>query len=120
MKANPILNLTMIRDIQEVMGEDAADVIPDLINSFLNDAPKQIGKMKTGVQENDRELVHLAAHTLKGSSANLGAEYLSTTSYELETSVESDEFPSILVKIDNIESALKSTEVALQQVASTF
>ncbi len=103
-----------------MMGDEAIEVISELIHSFLRDAPKQIVKMKDGVVENDREVVLLAAHTLKGSSANIGAEFLSSTSFELEMTAESDDIPLILSKINNIENAFNTTKAELQRVASNF
>ena len=56
----------------EVMGED----LVELIDTFLDDTSERLAQLARAVETRDQELVTVA-HTLKGSSANVGARRFS-------------------------------------------
>lgn len=62
-----------------------ADFIRELINTFLEDAPLQIQRMKESLQKKDAELFTRAAHTVKSNAATFGANELASLARELES-----------------------------------
>lgn len=56
----------------------------DLIQIYLDDAPKRIAEIEHALAEGDAPQLALAAHSLKGSSANFGAHRLCVLSERLE------------------------------------
>ena len=52
---------------------------------FLNDIPERLNSIKESIENNDLALASKQAHSLKGSSANIGAEGMRLISYEIET-----------------------------------
>ena len=61
----------------DVLKDALGDEFPSLINIFLADAPLRVGEMKALLQAGDAAGMERPAHTLKGSSGNIGAIALS-------------------------------------------
>ncbi|KUZ89260.1 hybrid sensor histidine kinase/response regulator [Burkholderia ubonensis] len=60
------------------------DVLTRIIDQFNLDAPRLIGDMHAAVAAGDAVALKIAAHTLKSSSANVGAHRLSARCREIE------------------------------------
>lgn len=56
----------------------------DLVDIYLDDSPKRIAEIEHALTEGDARRLTLAAHSLKGSSANFGADRLRAASEQLE------------------------------------
>ena len=56
----------------------------DLIQIFLDDSPQRIAEIEQSLMKRDVRQLTLAAHSLKGSSSNFGAERLRALSEQLE------------------------------------
>jgi HPt (histidine-containing phosphotransfer) domain-containing protein len=66
----------VIQAFHNMVGEDAIAIFVELIDSYLQEAPKAIQAMQAAVITGDVASLHLLAHTLKSSSATLGASTL--------------------------------------------
>ena len=73
--------LDVIRDLEN---EDAPDIFANIIGLYLDKSPELLQTMQTAIAERDAESLRDAAHTLKSSSANVGALILSALCKELE------------------------------------
>lgn len=65
----PAIDQDVFNDLQEVMGGDLAA----LVQSYLRDAPKHLRALQEAAARGDVAAMVAPAHTLKSSSANLGA-----------------------------------------------
>ena len=61
------------------------DLLGKAIGIYLDTTPKTMNSIRTAVAQEDLERLHKAAHSLKSSSANLGAQILAGLCKELET-----------------------------------
>jgi PAS domain S-box-containing protein len=61
------------------------DVLEKAINMYLDTTPELLRNLRIGLDARDATAVHRAAHSLKSSSANLGARELAALCKELET-----------------------------------
>jgi PAS domain S-box-containing protein len=52
------------------------ELIRDLWQAFIEDAPRRIQALKGALEKNDAQLAERQAHTLKGAAGNVGAERL--------------------------------------------
>lgn len=112
---NNIINMENIYQLREIMGEDAEEFIADLVNTFLEDSRKQIDSIKNGLQSADFDAVKQAAHTLKGSSANVGLEYLSELAAAVEEAAKQN---SIEGARDSFNSLLDGYEISIDAIKS--
>ena len=64
--------IAMLRDLDDGDGE----LMATLAHEYERDSIRQIAVMKQALADTDTQALERAAHTLKGASANLGAERL--------------------------------------------
>ena len=81
-KENPA-GTVEIEQIQEVADGDI-EFERDLIETFLSDSEEQIRGLEVALGEQDAEEVRGRAHTIKGSSANVGARLMQELAYQME------------------------------------
>jgi HPt (histidine-containing phosphotransfer) domain-containing protein len=55
-----------------------------VIETFLDDVPKEIQKLRDSLAAGDMALVERQAHSIKGASANVGGEALRAVALEME------------------------------------
>ena len=67
-----------------LLAEDEAGFLEELIDTFLEDAPKMLSEMRQAVESGAAGALHIAAHNLKANSADMGAAALSSTCRKLE------------------------------------
>jgi HPt (histidine-containing phosphotransfer) domain-containing protein len=78
------LDMQVIASLKELGGEDDANLFFELVDLFLQDSRAHIGALERALEQNDVRSLERVAHTLKSSSANLGATNLSRLCFELE------------------------------------
>lgn len=79
----PILDDGALDELMESTGDDIG-FVRELIDTFLADTPAQLEAMTAAVEADDAASLVRPAHTLKSSSATVGASRLSLVARELE------------------------------------
>ena len=79
------IDFQILQNLSELDDDDDPNFLRDLINIYLSDAPQHLKTMKEAVILGDADSLKLASHTLKSSSANLGAVSFSEVCKELES-----------------------------------
>jgi HPt (histidine-containing phosphotransfer) domain-containing protein len=79
----PILDEGTLHELLATTGDDRA-FVRELVETFLTDAPAQFEAMTAAVEADDATALVRPAHTLKSSSATVGAMRLSSIARELE------------------------------------
>lgn len=87
----PILDEGVIDGLRALdePGEDG--LLAELVGLFLQDAPTHVREIVEGIESGDLEQVRRASHTLKSSSANMGAASLSSLACSIESSARAGE-----------------------------
>jgi HPt (histidine-containing phosphotransfer) domain-containing protein len=106
------LDQEIVRDLQELMGRD----YQSLIRIYLEDSPKLIGQLLSALQEKDSMALIAPSHTLKSSSANLGAVNLSKIAMAIERSARTGDISTPAVEIPNLLEEFKKVEKALIEI----
>ncbi len=88
-------------------------VVTDTIDQYLGITPILMETMEQAIRDGDTAVLHEAAHSLKSSSANLGAMKLSVACSELEELAEQEQ-------TDSAEELLKFVEVEYQQTCTVL
>jgi HPt (histidine-containing phosphotransfer) domain-containing protein len=76
----PVLDPSVLDELRSILGGE----VDRLIEVFLDDTPTIIAALETAAAGPDMEGLRNAAHTLKSSSANLGAMSLSNAAKRVE------------------------------------
>jgi signal transduction histidine kinase/DNA-binding response OmpR family regulator/HPt (histidine-containing phosphotransfer) domain-containing protein len=79
----PSIDAKILQNLREYDDEDEP-FVNILIETYLNEAPQHLDGIRTGVQSEDAKLLKESAHTLKSSSAQLGAMKFSQLCKEME------------------------------------
>lgn len=82
---NSPIDFQILHSLRELDDEEDPDFLGDLIKIYLSDAPQHLATMKEAIFMGDANSLKLASHTLKSSSANLGALSFSEVCKELES-----------------------------------
>ncbi|MFQ5857786.1 MAG: Hpt domain-containing protein, partial [Anaerolineae bacterium] len=108
----------VLAQFTEMMGEDAPALVAELIDVFLEDTPRLVAALREGVVAGDVGAVERAAHTMKSSSASLGAMTLSTLCKELEAIGRAGALDGAAERVAQIETEYERVRIALEAVIS--
>ena len=79
----PILDTRVLDELAASVGGDRAFVV-ELVDTYLDDSAEQVDAIGASVDADDAEGLVRPAHTLKSSSATLGAQQLAARARALE------------------------------------
>ncbi|MEW5719800.1 MAG: response regulator, partial [Chloroflexota bacterium] len=109
----PILDpkvLDMFRKLQE---PGAPDIIAQLIDLYLNELPDRLAAVRQAIENCDAARLAKAAHTLKGSSANMGARRAARACLELERCGKAGDLAKATDLVAQLENEIASARDAL-------
>ena len=78
---NREIDISTFEELKQMSG---ADFINELVDTFLDEAPKLIDELKSALLSNDTDTFRRAAHSLKSNGATFGAQQLSELAKQLE------------------------------------
>ena len=84
MSHSPIIDSAAIENLRSLNPGDNDEFLREIVGIFLEDTPQRIAELETSLAAQDLNRFTRAAHSIKGSSANLGATYLRTEAEKLE------------------------------------
>ena len=79
----PVLDEGVLSEVLESTGDDIG-FVRELVQTYLDDTPAQLDAMTTAIEADDAAGLVRPSHTLKSSSATVGAMRLSAVARELE------------------------------------
>lgn len=98
-----VVDMMVLTSFEEVQVEDEPDLIVELIDLYLDDAPRQMALMQKAVAETDEKTLKRGAHSLKGSNANLGIRRMAALCAELERADCGDSFQTAKLLLAKME-----------------
>jgi len=87
--------------MERVLGDE--ELAKELIMSFLEDTPAQIGNLKEMIEAGVVADAERLAHSIKGASANLGGDALRAASYEVEKAAKTGNCDSAMKLVPELE-----------------
>lgn len=78
------VDLAVLASYEEAQIEGEPDFVVELIDLYLDEVPRLFDTIHTSIQNNDSTTAKRAAHSLRGSSANLGVLQIAAIADELE------------------------------------
>ncbi|MBD1813360.1 response regulator [Microcoleus vaginatus DQ-U2] len=82
--ADSPIDFHILQNLRELDDDEDPDFLGEIIKIYLEDAPQHLETIKEAIFLGDADSLKLASHTLKSSSANLGAVSFSAVCKELE------------------------------------
>lgn len=81
--SGPVINSATISNLRALGGKDPG-FLREIVTIFLSDMPARIAELEAGLAAGETEKFVRAAHSIKGSAANLGATRLQGAAERLE------------------------------------
>ncbi len=84
MSQPPIIDPEAIASLRDLNPTDGGEFLREIVGIYIEDTPKRLEELRAGLASGDIASFARAAHTIKGSSANVGAMALRGVSERLE------------------------------------
>lgn len=97
-------------------GDDDA-FLRDIIGIYLEDTPLRIAELKQSLAASDQPKFTRAAHSIKGSSSNLGADQLRATAEKLEHESRKNGLAGLEELVAKVESDFETAKAELEKYA---
>ena len=103
--------------IDTLIGMTGEDFIQELVEAYLEDTPELFSQMRSALSSGDAEAFRRSAHSLKTSSASLGALDFSEQARELEMLGKNSDLAGAGARVDALEGEYLAVENALKELA---
>jgi HPt (histidine-containing phosphotransfer) domain-containing protein len=85
----PVLDQSVIETLRQLTPPGEPDVLAEVLQMFLQEVPPRIERLRNAWTTGDIQGLHRAAHSLKGSAGNIGAQRLLAVCRQLDNRTES-------------------------------
>jgi len=102
----------------QMLAEGDAVFLEELIDTFLEDAPKMLSDMQQAVESGAAGALRIAAHNLKANSADLGATALSSLCRQLEEMGKKNELHGAAEALEKAKAQFKLAEPLLKALCN--
>lgn len=103
-------------NLRATFGARAGEMTRMVINIYMKDSPALLTELRGALRAGDRETMHRAVHTLKSSSANLGAGFLAESCKKLENRIKEGSLVDCETMIEDITAQHRQVLQALQEI----
>ena len=107
------LDAKVLQELKDLVGDDSSNLLAEVINSYLEDAPKLLSDISEAILQGNAVVLKRAAHTLKSTSASVGATTLSQLCLELETMSRTGVIKGVTESLSKIEAEYEKVKAAL-------
>ncbi len=114
--AAEVLDARLFEQFQEVMGKDQPGALAEVLTTYLEETSRQLARLKAGLaEEADAAGLERLAHSLKSSSALIGALSFSRLCRELELAIsEAQSLPAAREVLVRVEAGYAQLRAALE------
>jgi CheY-like chemotaxis protein len=109
-----VLDPRALERLRAMLGEQADQMLPELIERFTHDADRLLGQARQALEQGQAEDLRRATHTLKSTSATFGAMALSAIARELEHLARDGVLEGAARQIDRAEAEFARAKAALE------
>jgi CheY-like chemotaxis protein/HPt (histidine-containing phosphotransfer) domain-containing protein len=110
----PLLDRSALEAIRALQSEAAPDLLAQVVRLYFESAADMIARLRAGLATGDHDAVRVAAHTLKSSSANLGAVTLAEMCKQLELAARAGSLGPCLPDAQALERTYQAVRAALE------
>jgi HPt (histidine-containing phosphotransfer) domain-containing protein len=109
----PIIDPEAIENLRQLNPGDGGEFLKEIVGIYIEDTPKRIDELKKTLAAADVAGFARAAHTIKGSSSNVGAQALRAVAEHLEKAARSEGLGAVAPMVGDCEAqfALAAAEL---------
>jgi CheY-like chemotaxis protein/HPt (histidine-containing phosphotransfer) domain-containing protein len=115
-ETEPILNLRVLENFRQLQISGEPDLLHQLIDLYLADVPERLNVLRQALAQGDAARLAQTAHSLKGSSANIGAQRVARVCLELERCGKANDLSAAAEHLATLEQELERARQALSQM----
>ena len=115
MSSLPIVNQEAIENLRALSPGDGDVFLKEILVIFLEDTPLRITELHSSLASGNTELFMRAAHSLKGSSSNVGASEMRAAAEALEYHSRKQGLTGVTDLITQLESAYARARDAMRK-----
>jgi HPt (histidine-containing phosphotransfer) domain-containing protein len=108
-----LLSLNLATALDRVGGDP--ELLQEIGRLFLGDYPSQIAEIHDALARQDAPQLERAAHTLKGSAANFGAQAVVEAAFTLEKAGRNHDLKDTAETFSRLQAALQTLHCELEQ-----
>ncbi len=108
------IDRSVLASLRELQDAGEPDIVAEVGGLFVKHAPEKISAILQAVEKGDAKGLQIAAHSLKSSSAYVGAMHLSAMSKELELIGRSGTLEGVKDKIEKMRAEYERVMAALE------
>ncbi len=116
MSDTPILDPQAIDALRELNPDDNGEFVREIAGIFLDDTPQRIAELDSSLKSGDVTRFIRAAHSIKGSSANMGATFLKAAAERLEHHAKEHAMEGVDAMINDIKAEWNRAEAAIREL----
>lgn len=116
LSSTPDLDAAAIENLRSLGEEGDDSFLKEIIGIYLQDTPSRLADLRTAMASGDTTLYTRTAHTIKGSSSNVGAKAVRLLAEQLEQRSKTEAFQSIEPLRLELEQAYVRAETALREL----
>ena len=79
-----VLDPAVVNSLRQLTPPGEPDVLDEVLRLFLDDVPRRVERLKAAWREGNAVELQRGAHSLKGSSGNIGARHMSDLCTQLD------------------------------------
>jgi HPt (histidine-containing phosphotransfer) domain-containing protein len=113
--ADESLDLIVIANLRKLEAATGRAILAQLLASFSTVTPSRFAALRVAIATGDAFAINMAAHTLKGSSATVGARRMARLCGDLEMLSQTDDLTHAASMLVSIEIEFAYVRMALEQ-----
>lgn len=113
MPSHAVIDPEAIDNLRELNPGDNDAFLHEIIGIFLEDTPRRIAELEQSLAAREQAKFIRAAHSIKGSSSNLGAVALRDVAEQLEHRSKNDGLGEVAGLLDSLKSEFAHAQAAL-------
>lgn len=114
----PSIDPEAIANLRELNPGDNGEFLREIVGIYIEDTPKRLAELRACLASGDVATFTRAAHTIKGSSANVGAQVLKGVAERLETVSRKEGLGGVSGMIADCEAEFERVKVELRRVSA--
>jgi PAS domain S-box-containing protein len=115
-----VLDPAALDAIRALESEKVPNLLPQVVNIYLKEAPELVNGIIKSFETGDAEQACRSAHTLKSSSANLGAVSLAKLCQQIEAGARAGKLGELSLAVKQLEEQIATVFDALEQVKAPY
>jgi CheY-like chemotaxis protein len=104
----------MLSRLSQLQDEHGVELVVELVELFVSNTPMMVTAMREALAQGDPNGLKQTAHTLKGSSSNLGAEPMTSLCMALEEHGQAGKMQAAVPLIDKLEQEFSRIRLTLE------